>query len=340
MKRIGSLLLALMLLLSLAACGAAVEVQTNQTPAQETVEPAAETPAENANEGSGEVGVVSGEASGGASSGEASGGMMAAVEITGPYEIEETDVQCESHGLTLRGKMVVPVTDGDEKLPMAVLTHGFTSTYSDMNEIAEALGKNGIASVRFDLTGNGISDGEYVDTTFTSQKEDILNELEFVKTLDFVDTDKLFLCGKSQGGFDSALAAVDCADEICGLILWYPALCIPEDFKAGRVMFTSFDVDNIPETLAIQGNISVSRAYIEEGLSIVPNEDFTAFEKPVLIIHGDSDNIAPYHYAEELAAAYADAEFILIEGGGHGFSGDGLSTALDATVAFIQELTQ
>lgn len=335
MKRIISLLLSLMLVLSLTACGATVEVETatQETTSQETLETAAEA----AGEASGEVGVVSGEASGGASSGEASGGMMAAVEITGPYDIEETDVQCESHGLTLRGKMIVPVTDGEEKLPMVVLTHGFTSTYSDMNEIAEALGKNGIASVRFDLTGNGISDGEYVDTTFTSQKEDILNELAFVKTLDFVDTDKLFLCGKSQGGFDSAMAAVDCADEICGLILWYPALCIPEDFKAGRVMFTSFDVDNIPETLAIQGGISVSRAFIEEGLSIVPNEDFTTFEKPVLIIHGDSDNIAPYAYAESLAAAYADAEFILIEGGGHGFSGDGLVTALDATVAFIQE---
>ena len=283
---------------------------------------------------SGEVS-ASGDASGEASGGPSGGFPGASVEITGPFEIEETDVECVSHGLTLRGKMVVPVTTDGEKIPMAVLTHGFMSTYTDMNEIAEALGKNGVASVRFNLTGTDTSDGDYVDTTFTTQKEDILNELAFVKTLDFVDTENLFICGKSQGGFDSALAALECEEEINALILWYPAICIPDDFNNGRVQFTVFDPENIPETLPIMGPYSVSRAYIEEGMSIDPLTDFTVFEKDVLIIHGTDDSIVAYEYAQSLADAYPSAEFVTIEGGGHGFMGDGLSVARDATVEVV-----
>lgn len=265
------------------------------------------------------------------------GFMMQSVEITGPYEIVETEVECESHGLTLRGKMTVPVlTDKNAKIPMAVLTHGFTSSYNDMNEMAEGLGKHGIASVRFNLTGTETSDGEYVNTTLGTQKEDILNVLAWVKTLDFVDTDNLFLCGKSQGSFCSAWAALDCEDEINALILWYPALCIPDDYRAGNVMGKTWDPENIPEQVNIMGPYTLSRKMIEEGCAIHPNEDFIGFKKPVLIIHGDADNIVPYHYAEELAALYGDAEYHLISGAGHGFNGDDLLSALDWTVAFIQ----
>ena len=270
-------------------------------------------------------------------SGGDSAGSSAAAAVTGPYEITETDVECESHGLTLRGKMVVPVTEGQEKLPVAVLTHGFMSNNADMSDIAEALGRNGIASVRFDLTGSGASDGDYADTTFTWQKEDILNELAFARSLDFADPENLFLCGKSQGGFDSAMAAVDCEEEINALILWYPAICIPDDFKAGRVQFTPFDPENIPEVLPIMGPFSVSRAYIEEGMAIDPLKDFAVFQKDVLIIHGTNDFVVAYEYAQKLAEAYPHAELITIDGGGHGFMGDGLQTALSETLRFVQE---
>ena len=275
-----------------------------------------------------------GESEAGESDGGSSG--FSVVEITGPYEIEVTDVECESHGLTLRGKLTVPVTDKKEKFPMAVLTHAFLSTNADMATIAEALGKNGIASVRFDLTGSGASDGAYVDTTLTWQKEDILNELAYVKTLDFVDTDNLFLCGQSQGGFDSAMAAADCGDEINGLILWFPAICIPDDFKNGRVLYAAFDPENIPDVLPLMGDFSVSRAYIEDGMAIDPLTDFTVFPNDVLLIHGTNDTVVPYQYAKDLAEAYPSCDFITIEGAGHGFMGDSLQLALDETIAFVQ----
>ena len=282
--------------------------------------------------------LASGEASG--ASGEASASLdfftSMSVEIEGPYKIEESEVETRRDDVTLRGILTVPVTDA-EKLPVAVLTHGFNGGNYDVADIAEALGKNGIASVRFNLTGYGDSDGEYVDVTFTTEKEDVLAALDFAKSLDFADTDNLFLIGKSQGGFDSCLASLDCEDEINALILWYPAICIPDDFHNGRVQFVPFDPENIPETLDFMGMFQVSRAFIEEGMSIDPLKDFTVFRKDVLIIHGTSDFIVNYDYAVELADAYPSAELVTIAGGGHGFSGDGLMKALDATLAFVQE---
>ncbi|MBQ1492387.1 MAG: alpha/beta hydrolase, partial [Blautia sp.] len=193
-----------------------------------------------------------------------------------------------------------------------------------------------IASVRVSLTGSGDSEGLYEDTTLTTQKEDILNVLAYVKGLDIADTNNLFLCGKSQGGLGSALAAVDCEEDINALCLWFPAFCIPDDFRGGRVMFTEFDLNDIPEKVEIFENYAVGKAMIEENLAMDPYALVSPFAKDVLIIHGDSDGIVNYSYSEKLNETYANSELVTIEGGDHGFGGDNELYALDQTVKFIQ----
>lgn len=50
--------------------------------------------------------------------------------------------------------------------------------------------------------------------------------VDMIKTLDFVDTDNIFLLGRSQGGFVSALTAAQREDDIQGMVLFYPAFVI------------------------------------------------------------------------------------------------------------------
>ena len=72
-------------------------------------------------------------------------------------------------GHVLRG--IVNIPDEGSRFPAIINVHGFTGNKSGYKNIythtARFLAENGFASVRFDLYGNGESDGEFEDMTFT-----------------------------------------------------------------------------------------------------------------------------------------------------------------------------
>ena len=77
-------------------------------------------------------------------------------------------------GHTLRGILDFP--DEKDTAPVLVHIHGFGGTKTGykpaQTHMGRALAANGIACVRFDMYGNGDSDGEFSDMTFTSLLED------------------------------------------------------------------------------------------------------------------------------------------------------------------------
>lgn len=257
------------------------------------------------------------------------------IDIPGEFEIETTQISIPSNGLNLDAILTVPVSDA-EKYPMVILTHGFLGDYHDTENMSIALGKNGFASIRMSLAGSGESEGLYQDTTFTTQKEDVINCLEYAKGLDICDTSNLFLAGKSQGGFASANAAIDVEDEINAVCLFFPAFCIPDDFRSGRIMFQEYDTENVPDAVEMFPGYAVGKGMIEEGLAMDVFEHFPVIEKDVLIIHGDADEIVNISYSEKMAELYPSAELIVIPGGGHGFEGDNELKALADMVDFFK----
>ncbi len=254
--------------------------------------------------------------------------------ITGPYEIEQTEVEFPSRDVTLTGILTVPQND-QEKYPIAILTHGFMGDTRDTNHLAEYLGKHGIVALQINLMGSGTSGGLYVDSDFTTQPDDILNALAYAKTLDVVDTKNIFLVGKSQGGFDSGLAALQCEEEINGLCMWFPALCIPDDFRSGKVMTKTFDVNDIPDSVVMREGYEVSKGMIEQAMAMHIEEIFPNFSKDVLIIHGEKDPIVNISYSLQIAPLYPHATLIIIPKGVHGFSGQNELDALAYTYTFI-----
>ena len=254
--------------------------------------------------------------------------------LTGPYEIEQTDVEFPSRDVTLTGILTVPQA-GNDKYPTAILTHGFMGDTKDTNNLAEYLGKNGIVCLQINLMGSGTSGGDYVDSDFTTQPDDILNALAYAKTLDVVDTNNLFLVGKSQGGFDSGLAALQCEEEINALCMWFPAFCIPDNFRNGTVMFKTFDVNDIPDAIEMRPGYCVGKGMIEQSIGMNIEEIFPAFSKDVLIIHGDNDVVVDVSYSLKMAPLYPHATLTILPGGGHGFQGQNELDALAYTYAFI-----
>lgn len=259
---------------------------------------------------------------------------LAAGEETTVTPAERSQVECQRDGMTLRGTMFVPEIIGDEKIPMVILSHGFMSSQWEMWNLAGALQRAGYASVCFDFMGSGQSDGQFVNMTTWTEVADLNAIIDYVKTLDFVDTDNIFLSGNSFGGVVTALTAVERAADLNAICLWYPAMSMCDDARNGYVQATQFDPNNIPDTLQV-GRYTVGREFLEININLYPTELAVAYTDDVLILHGTADNLVPYTSSVDLAEKYESAELVPVEGGGHGFWGPVFNSAAPVMIEFL-----
>ena len=113
------------------------------------------------------------------------------------------------------------------KVPMALIFHGFTGNKMEPHfifvKLSRMLEKAGIASLRFDFLGSGESDGEFKDMTLSGELKDAEAILEYAKSLDFVDQDKIYAVGLSMGGAVASMLAGLHSEDIAALCLWAPA---------------------------------------------------------------------------------------------------------------------
>ena len=193
---------------------------------------------------------------------------------------------------------------------------------------AQFLAGMGYAAFCFDFCGGcvmmGKSDGKTTDMSVLTEVSDLCAVIEYAKGLDYTDSSNILLMGCSQGGFVSALTAAKLKDQIGKLVLFYPALCIPDDAKAGKMMWAKFDPQNIPEIVKC-GPMKLGRCYIADVVNMDPFEEIKGYEGDVLIVHGTADKIVAMHYAEEAERVYRAREqgsvkLRFIEGGRHMFS--------------------
>jgi dipeptidyl aminopeptidase/acylaminoacyl peptidase len=67
----------------------------------------------------------------------------------------------------------------------------------------------------------------------------------------------------------------------------------------------------------------------------------TSDDPPTLLIHGDKDDLVPISNSQTIFDALkkdnVKTDFITVPGAGHGFRGDDLKHAMDATVAWFEQ---
>jgi len=230
-------------------------------------------------------------------------------------------IKIESNGNKLKGKILYPANyvEGN-KVPLVIVSHGFCSCMKDTKSYAEVFVEMGYAAIIYDFCMSGFrckSSGKSTGMSVLTQKADLLNLFEYVKTLDFVDLNHIVLAGCSQGGFVSSLASVELEDQIKGLVMYYPALCIPDDCRSGNVITAHFDPNQVPETFKCIF-MKLSRKYVDDGKSLDPYKEICGMKKPVLIIHGIEDDLVKIDYSRKAAEGYADCKLVEIHGD-HGF---------------------
>lgn len=242
---------------------------------------------------------------------------------------------CQRDRLTIRGH----VWDrGTAPKPAVILSHGFLANEKMCHTYAKLLAELGYVTFTFDFCGGGLgsrSDGKSENMTLLTEKEDLLTVIDYVKKRPYVDSARISLLGCSQGGFVSALAAKELQDGIENLLLFYPALCIPNDARKGKMMFFKFDPANIPNLLG-RFPMKLGGKYAQCVIHMNPFNEIKGYKGRTLYLHGTADKIVNISYARAAKELYPNCRYEEIENGSHMFRGKQNITACDILKEFMR----
>lgn len=249
---------------------------------------------------------------------------------------------CQRDGLTLRGMEYRPQGNN---LPIALVCHGFMANQKTVQHYARLFAGLGYAAYCFDFSGGcvmmGKSDGKTTDMSVLTEGKDLKAVVDYAKGLPYTNAEDVTLMGCSQGGFVSALVASDLKQQVKKLVLFYPALCIPDDARAGKMMFAKFDPQNLPEVINC-GPMKLGKCYAADVIDMDPFAEIKGYTGDVLIVQGTADKIVHTRYAKRAYETYLNREtgtvrLRLIDGGGHMFSKKHDVLAMDELNQFLAE---
>ena len=229
----------------------------------------------------------------------------------------EYPVELRSGSAILRGMVHHP---GYSPHPAVILYHGFTGNRMESRflfvQFARRLAAGGWGCVRFDFSGSGESDGEFKEMTLGREIEEGKEILRYVRRMEGVDPGKVFLCGFSMGGVVATHVAASMPECVRGLCLWAPAGNMREIAEA--CFRTGIP---LPDGGVDLEGIALGRPFYEELKKWDLYEGISAYEGPVMILHGDRDESVPPEWGRRYLQVYgASSHFHSIPGADHVFS--------------------
>ncbi len=235
--------------------------------------------------------------------------------ITEPLRIPYTN---GNKNISIYGEIVAPKGYENQAMPLVIMSPGFGNNLNFISsQYATAIAQQGYITYSLEFYGGNHgsrSGGQMTEMSPFTEAEDLTAVLNALAEKPFVDKNNIFLLGFSQGGVVSAIAAMENKDKVKGAILMNAAFVLFDDAKA---LFKS--VDEIPEYVDFRGN-RLGKIYFERSIGYDIYETMSEFDKEVLIIHGQNDEIVPLSYAERAKNTFPRAELRVIAGGKHIFT--------------------
>ena len=229
----------------------------------------------------------------------------------------EIEVHCtNAKGQNIWGKLFLP-NDGAARHPLAILAHGYNSSYAEVDAYGQLLAQQGIASYVFDFCGGGLrsrSEGTSIEMSVFTEADDIAAIVAAAKGWSFIDKDRISLLGCSQGGLVAAIASSQMPQAFKSVVLVYPAFSIAEHAvtmhpKEAITSETGVEVMGLP----------LSHVYYDKLVGYDVFAQMPKYKGEVMIVYGDKDPIAAGDYIERARKAYDKCEVNVVPGGAHGF---------------------
>lgn len=232
---------------------------------------------------------------------------------------------------TIYGKLYKPNEIGI--YPAVILSHGYNSASSDNDAECRRFAENGYVAYAYDFCGGSTrskSSGKTEDMTLFTEKQDLLDVYAYISSLGYINKKQIFLFGASQGGMVSAMVAEELQQKVAGMILYFPAFCIPDDWRAKYP-----SVDSIPETFDFWG-MTLGRNFVTSIHDYYVFDSIGSYANDVLIIYGENDPIVSMGYMTKAKETYKSIDLLVLKNEGHGFSYSGGEKARSRCVEFLQ----
>ena len=217
-------------------------------------------------------------------------------------------------GEELKGQLVLPKTQ-DPKV-YAIFAHCFTcgKNLKVTKQISLALTNLGIGVLSFDFTGLGQSEGDFANTNFSHDVEDLIQASQF---LEENYTAPSLLIGHSLGG-TAALFAAKKLQNIKAIV----TIASPSQPSHVENLIKSSveEIEKNNEALVNIGgrDFTIKKQFLED-IKANDTEDFLSdLKKPFLVMHSPLDKIVSIKNAEELYQwAYHPKSFISLDQADH-----------------------
>jgi putative redox protein len=217
-------------------------------------------------------------------------------------------------GEELKGHLVLPETQ-DAKA-YAIFAHCFTcgKNLKVIRQISSALTNLGIAVLSFDFTGLGQSEGDFANTNFSHDVEDLIQASQFLEENYTIPS---LLIGHSLGG-TAALFAAKKLKNIKAIV----TIASPSQSSHVENLIKSSveEIEKNNEALVNIGgrDFTIKKQFLED-IKANDTEDFLSdLKKPLLVMHSPLDKIVGIKNAEELYKwAYHPKSFISLDQADH-----------------------
>ncbi len=198
----------------------------------------------------------------------------------------------------------------------ALLAHCFTCGKDVLaaKRIAEGLAAHGIATLRFDFTGIGASEGEFANTTFSSNVADLVLAADHLRKTRKAPS---ILIGHSLGGAAMLIAAAKIPEAKC-----VATIAAPSDPSHVTGLFKN-DIAAIRDKGELEVSLSgrpftVTREFLDDIAEHALTESVKTLHKPLMIFHSPTDAYVGIDNATRLfVAAKHPKNFISLAGADH-----------------------
>src|SRR5262245_19219238 len=218
-------------------------------------------------------------------------------------------------GDTLSGVLHHPV--GNNSDGAVVLCHGMDSDKNSEKLIylAQQLAEQGILALRFDFSYVGESSGKFEDITYSGEVEDLRAAYALIQKQ---RPGKTAVFGSSMGGTIALLFAAEETNIVALATLTAPLH--PEQFPQ-RVLSPAQVQQWRSRGFTMYTGRRLNVSLLEDLEQLDVKASVRNIRCPVLILHGDADEVVPVKEARELDACLPSAKRLLIfEGADHRLS--------------------
>lgn len=268
--------------------------------------------------------------------------LLAGLAQATPHTTEQRPLSLQTEQGTLYGTLLLP--QSDRPLPIALLIAGSGPTDRDGNNpggghndslkrLAQALAKQGIASLRYDKRGVAASRAATPDERDLSVEQYVADAVAWGRQLKADNKfSRLVLIGHSEGALIASLAAPEAgADALISLAgssrpidqvlreqLHYrlPRKLLAQSNALLDALVAGRQTEQVADELQVLFRPSV-QPYLISLFRQNPAEAFARVRMPALIVQGSHDIQVDVADARNLKIANSNAELVLIEGMNH-----------------------